>query len=73
MQERDLKVGDRVVTEFGAGVVAGFEQFDVKGASAPLSQAPTGGRIAIQLDPGHTWAFKHQLAYFREKELVTDA
>eukprot|EP01009_Symbiontida_sp_KSa7_P007300 NODE_4052_length_364_cov_1.361905_g3472_i0.p1 GENE.NODE_4052_length_364_cov_1.361905_g3472_i0~~NODE_4052_length_364_cov_1.361905_g3472_i0.p1 ORF type:complete len:70 (+),score=4.79 NODE_4052_length_364_cov_1.361905_g3472_i0:34-243(+) len=66
-QNRPVK-GDRVMTEYGPGEVAGFEHFDPYGKSLPLSDTRTGYRVAIALDPGHAWAFDG-LCYFREEEL----
>jgi hypothetical protein len=62
--------GDRVTTKHGPGEVAGFEQFDPHGKSLPLSDIPTGYRVAIALDPGHTWVFDG-LCYFWEVDLYS--
>ena len=55
-----FKKGDRVETIKGPGTIIGFESFDAKGMSAPLADTPRADRerIAVTLDPGHSWAYK---------------
>ncbi len=64
----ELKIGDDVVTEHGAGFVVGWEAFDGKGFSLPVSKVDTGRRVVIKLLVGHTWPFEG-LYYTQAHEL----
>jgi hypothetical protein len=67
-----MKVGMRVDTQYGQGTVKGFERFaPFKGTSMPLAtEFGRDERIAVELDPGHTWpAPKDMLCYFYERDI----
>lgn len=71
---KHFKKDDRVVTQYGNGTVKGFEVFyyQSKDRSVVLEDtvSPTfDGRIAVELDEGHTWAFKHTDCYFYAREI----
>lgn len=57
-QQIHYEIGDRVTTPYGPGSVAGFERFERGGNTAPMADHDDRQhRIAVALDPGHTWAF----------------
>lgn len=63
-----MKVGDKVLTNHGQGVVVGWESFDLKGNSRELSTVDNGNRVAVKLDEGHSWCF-NGLYYERASQL----
>jgi hypothetical protein len=53
-----LKLGDRLLVPHGKATVIGFERFNSKGFSAPMSPVQSEAmdeRIVCTLDDGHTW------------------
>jgi len=50
--------GQRVHTPYGQGAVVGFERFNQKGTSDPLSDVDEVGstsRVVVELDHKHAW------------------
>lgn len=50
--------GQRVHTPYGQGAVVGFERFNKKGTSDPLSDSDIVGsdsRVVVELDHKHAW------------------
>jgi hypothetical protein len=47
--------GQRVQTPLGPGTILGFESFNARGFSNPLSDSDTGGRAQVQLDTPGNW------------------
>lgn len=67
-----LTVGSRVMTPLGAATVLGFETFNAKGFSAPLSNTDNGGRVAVTLDEPDNWLFskKGAIPYIFRSQLT---
>lgn len=71
--DSEILTGDTVETCFGRGRVLGFEFFIDDGKRSEIIPITTNskGRVAVELFPGNTWAFKDQtVAYFYRKELT---
>jgi len=67
--------GQRVMTDLGAGVIAGFERFDKDGMTiAPADEDDGQQRVLVQLDEPSKWVFHNQqvgLPHFPRRELQT--
>ena len=64
--------GTRVQTKFGPGAILGWEWFDAKGKSQPLSKTYQGHRACVKLDNPDNWVGKAVTPnpYFGYKELT---
>lgn len=65
-----METGDRVDTEYGPGMIAGFEVFLLDGKAVIKYEADDYERIAVKLDDGHTWCFKNHLCCFYDDEIT---
>lgn len=69
MEMSKFKVGMRVITEHGTGVIDNQELANDAWPGQPKRMVLTG-RWGVKLDDGHTWAIKDKIAYYNENEMV---